>query len=95
MKALHDKGFSLSVRSCSITTQWPIPPRDNRVVIVAIDGELLVKIYREQASGTFLVAANRSYPIIELDESQQIIFWGVVTTAVHRISVSTVRASQW
>lgn len=72
-----------------------IPPRDNRVVIVAIDGELLVKIYREQASGTFLVAANRSYPIIELDESQQIIFWGVVTTAVHRISVSTVRASQW
>lgn len=72
-----------------------IPPRDNRVVIAAIDGELLVKIYREQASGIFLVAANRSYPIIKLGESQEAVFWGVVTTVVHRISVSNICASQW
>ena len=72
-----------------------IPPRDNRVVVAAIDGELLVKIYREQASGIFLVAANRNYPMLKLDESQEVVFWGVVTTVIHRISVSTVRASQW
>ena len=72
-----------------------IRPRDNRVVVAAIDGELLVKIYREQASGIFLVAANRSYPIIKLNEGQEVIFWGVVTTVIHRITVSTIRASQW
>lgn len=72
-----------------------IQPKDGRVIIAAIDGDLLVKIYREQASGTFLVAANKSYPTIKLDESQEVIFWGVVTTVVHQLTASVIRASRW
>lgn len=72
-----------------------IPPKDGRVVIAAMDGELLVKIYRERANSVFLVSANKSYPTIKLSEGQEVIFWGVVTATVHHLTASLIRSSQY
>lgn len=68
-----------------------ISPKDGRVVIAAIDGELLVKIFREYQGRSYLVATNPKYPSIELNEYQETVFFGVVTTVVHPLTISLTR----
>lgn len=68
-----------------------IPPKDGRVVIAAIAGELLVKIFREYQGRCYLVATNPKYPNIELNECQDTVFFGVVTTVVHPLTISLTR----
>ena len=60
--------------------------RSGRVVIAAVNGEMLVKrLIWGQNDRTFLVADNPAYPSIEITEYCEVVFWGVVTYVVHRI----------
>jgi len=70
-----------------------IPPREDRVVIAAIDGDLLVKVFREYGDKVYLLAANRGYPTLALSKEREIIFWGAVTTVVHPLTRSLIRKS--
>ena len=60
-----------------------IEPQSGDVVVAAIDGELTVKRFLRQGRRTALLAANPSYPSIELREGQELVVWGVVTFVLH------------
>jgi DNA polymerase V len=59
-----------------------LEPRDGRVVIAVVDGELLVKRIRIKRGRISLVAENPSYPPLILEE-QSFEVWGVVTNVIH------------
>lgn len=57
----------------------------NRVVIAALDGELLVKKLVQRGRKAFLAPANPDYPEIEITNREYVYIWGVVTYVLHRL----------
>ena len=57
-----------------------------KVVIAAVNGELTVKRLNKTKEGVFLVAENKNYPPIALNENDQVYIWGVVTHTIHAVS---------
>ena len=57
----------------------------NRVVIAALDGELLVKRLVQRGRRTFLTPANPDYPEIEITNREYVHIWGVVTFVLHKL----------
>ena len=55
-----------------------------RIVIAAIDGELTVKRLVKKAGRVQLVPENKGYPIIEVQDTQDLVIWGVVTHVIHQ-----------
>lgn len=62
-----------------------IPPKNNHVVIAAIDGELTAKRLKTQGKRVFLMAENPNFPPIELKKDNHVHFWGVVSSVIHKI----------
>ena len=60
-------------------------PINGCVVIAAIDGECLVKIYRHEKKQFWLEAANPNFPNIPVDENTGLEIWGVVTGVVRQL----------
>jgi DNA polymerase V len=58
---------------------------DGRVVIVAVDGELTVKRLRLNGGKASLHPENPAYPVIQIKEGCELLVWGVVTYAIHRL----------
>lgn len=58
-----------------------LEPADGNTVIAVVDGEFLVKTYRIQGKKHLLVAANKDYAPIEIDET--ITLWGVATNCIN------------
>ena len=58
-------------------------PQNGDVVVASVDGELTVKRFLRLGGRTKLLAANPSYPAIELHEGQELVIWGVVTFVLH------------
>ena len=67
-----------------------IEPSNGRVVVVALNGEMLVKRLRITLDGTFLLADNRNYSPIEVTEFCSFHFWGVVKASIHMM-----KSKQW
>ncbi len=59
-----------------------LEPKDGKIVIAALDGELTVKRLSMKSTGTWLVPENDDYPPILVREESDIIIWGVVTSAI-------------
>lgn len=57
----------------------------NRVVIAALDGELLVKKLARKKDRTFLLPANPDYPEIDITHREYVHIWGVVTYVLHKL----------
>lgn len=57
----------------------------NRVVIAALDGELLVKRLIRRGKKTFLAPANPDYPEIDITQREYVHIWGVVTFTIHKL----------
>lgn len=57
----------------------------NRVVIAALDGELLVKKLSRQGGRLLLKSANEGYPDFDITEREYVHIWGVVSFVVHRL----------
>lgn len=57
----------------------------NRVVIAALDGELLVKRLVRRGHKTWLVPANPDYPEIDITNREYVHIWGVVTYVLHKL----------
>lgn len=57
----------------------------NRVVIAALDGELLVKRLVHRGRQTFLAPANPDFPEIEITHREYVHIWGVVTYVLHKL----------
>jgi DNA polymerase V len=62
-----------------------IEPADNNVVIAVIDGELTVKRIAQRGRELFLVADNRHYPPLQIQEEMEFEIWGVVTSVIHHL----------
>ena len=60
---------------------------DGKIVIAAVNGELTVKRLKKGKEGVFLMAENPAYPPIVLETADHIHIWGVVTHAIHDVSV--------
>lgn len=57
----------------------------NRVVIAALDGELLVKKLVRKNARVFLQSANPEYPEFDVTEREYAHIWGVVSHVVHKL----------
>jgi len=62
-----------------------LEPRQGRVVIAAIDGQLTVKRLKIKGPKTFLVPENKKFRSIELNENNDVKIWGVVTSVIHKV----------
>ena len=64
-----------------------IPPRSGCVVVVAIDGELMVKRLIHERGATILRAENPNYADVRMedDETHELHVWGVVTNVIHSL----------
>ena len=59
-----------------------LDPRNNDIVIAEIDGELMVKRL-ETSPALRLVAMNKDYPHVEIQEDSDLEIFGVVTSSIH------------
>lgn len=57
----------------------------NRVVIAALEGELLVKKLCRREGRVFLQSANPGYPEFDITEREYAHIWGVVSHVVHKL----------
>ncbi len=62
-----------------------LEPRQGRVIIAAIDGQLTVKRLKIKGPKTFLVPENKKFRSIELNENNDVKVWGVVTSVIHKV----------
>ena len=59
-----------------------VEPQSGMIVVAAVDGELTVKRYVRRGGRVVLLAANPEHDPIELQEGQDLVVWGVVTSHV-------------
>ncbi len=64
-----------------------ITPNAGRVVVAALNGELTVKRLRNLHGTWTLAAEHPGYADIPLSESLDMVVWGVVTYALHKVTV--------
>jgi DNA polymerase V len=62
-----------------------IEPTNNRVIIAAVNGELLVKRLRLKRKKIYLESENPGYPSLLITETMDFLIWGVVTNVVHSL----------
>ena len=62
-----------------------IPAGQNRIVIAAIDGELLVKKIVRRENRVYLAPANPDYLEIDITDAEYLHIWGVVTYTLHKL----------
>jgi len=59
--------------------------RHGDIVIAVIDNELTIKRLEKRRGKIRLIAENPAYAPIELQDGQELIIWGVVTSVIQRI----------
>ncbi len=60
-------------------------PRDGKIVIVMLNGDLSVKIYRENEGKPYLQTDNEQFIPLEIESGLKFEVIGVVTKAIHSI----------
>lgn len=63
-----------------------VEPRDGRIVVAAVYGELVVKRLRRVGDTHMLYSENESYEPIEVNENDDCFIWGVVVGSVRVFS---------
>lgn len=59
--------------------------KHGKIVIAALDGQLTVKRLHKSKNGTYLMPENDAFKPIKLEEDNDLIIWGVVTTVLHAV----------
>jgi DNA polymerase V len=62
-----------------------VEPIPGKIVICALNGELVVKRLKHQAGQWLLASENSYYPDIPLHEELEMVIWGVVTNVIHPV----------
>jgi DNA polymerase V len=62
-----------------------IEPVPGRIVICALNGELVVKRLKRRENQWILASENPFYPDIRLNEELDMVIWGVVTNVIHAV----------
>lgn len=61
-----------------------LEPRDQDIVIAALDGELTIKRLLRRDGRVLLKAENKNYPALAIAPERDFLVWGVVTGCVRR-----------
>ena len=69
-----------------------LAPGNGSVVIAAVGGELTVKYLSQKNGRVLLLPANDQYPALDITEQEDIVIWGVVTYAIHKINADALGA---
>jgi DNA polymerase V len=56
-----------------------------KIVIAALDGQLTVKRLHKSSQGTYLMPENDEYEPIKIEEGNDVVIWGIVTSVVHEV----------
>lgn len=62
-----------------------IKATNGKIILAAVNGELFVRRYEQGFNKAILIAENRKFKEIVLDEFTQFISWGVVTCVIHMV----------
>jgi DNA polymerase V len=62
-----------------------ISPREGKIIIAIVDGELTVKRFRRKGETIYLVPSNKKYRPISVRKGQDFEVWGVVTFVIHKV----------
>jgi DNA polymerase V len=62
-----------------------LEPTNNKVIIAAVNGELLVKRLRLKRQKIYLESENPAYSSFLVTEEMDFLIWGVVTNVVHAL----------
>ena len=62
-----------------------IEPRNNKIIIAAVDGELTVKRLSIKRGKSWLMPENEAFSPIEIKDEQDMVIWGVVTSVIHQL----------
>ena len=79
--SMKDAGIhneDLLIVDCSINAV------SENIVVAALDGELTLKRVRKIEGKLYLIAENNSYSSIPVNDSSDLVIWGVVTHVIHR-----------
>jgi DNA polymerase V len=60
-----------------------LPVVSGKIIVAAVDGELVVRRYEQVMNTTSLLAANGCYGTIQVSELTNFRIWGVVTYVIH------------
>lgn len=62
-----------------------VAPKDGRIVVADVDGELTVKRLKRTTTGWLLQAANPDFSDIPVGDKSELNIWGVVTRVIHAV----------
>ncbi len=62
-----------------------VEPRDGKIVVAVINGEMTVKRIRKKSGKLYLVPENDEFKPIEITETSDFRVWGVVTSVIHKV----------
>lgn len=62
-----------------------LEPKNGKIVIAAVDGQLTVKRLQKSKKGIFLTPENDLFKPIKIEEENDILIWGVVTNVLHEV----------
>ncbi len=57
-----------------------------KIIVAALDGDLVVRRYQQVMNTTSLIAENKSFSSIQLNELTNYRTWGIVTYVIHMVS---------
>jgi len=60
-----------------------LTPKDGKIIVAAINGELIVRKLKITKDEVFLISKHQSYPTIKVEEGVDNVIWGVVTNVIH------------
>ena len=79
-ESMNDAGIS---DGDSLIVNSKISPKENDIVIAQLNGEMLVKRYKEKDGKLYLISANKNFLPIEVFPFEQFSIIGVVKFVIH------------
>lgn len=61
-----------------------LTPKSGQIVVAILNGDLTVKRFKEDSGEIILEANNPQYPSFSLNNDDELIVWGVVTSVIHK-----------
>lgn len=62
-----------------------LPPADGKIAVCFVDGEFTVKRIKIEKDKCLLVPSNSDFPILEVNENNNFLIWGIVTYVIKKM----------